>query len=119
MLIDPVGLTPLGQKGFSVYGLFEEGAKEPYYVGITNNTDSRELQHGNIGRLKGNDTMRILDPNTDMTYAEARGKEQFFIDKHKTKTGQRGQELNMVVMKQLQKRIKGIRRKLNKVVKHE
>ena len=33
-LIDPFGTTPLDQGGYSVYGLFENGAKDRYYVGI-------------------------------------------------------------------------------------
>ncbi|WP_299219264.1 RHS repeat-associated core domain-containing protein [uncultured Aquimarina sp.] len=93
LLVDPMGLTPLDQKGFSVYGLYEEGAKEPYYVGISNNTDVREGQHIDSGRMGDTDTMQLLDSNTDMTYAEARGKEQHLIEKHKTKTGKIGQDL--------------------------
>ncbi|MBQ4818697.1 hypothetical protein [Aquimarina sp. MMG016] len=89
-----MGLTPLDQGGFSVYGLFEEGAKEPYFVGISNNTDVREGQHIDTERIRDGDSMQLLDTNTDMTYAEARGKEQHLIEKHGTKTATIGQDLS-------------------------
>ena len=41
--LDPFGLIPLDQMGFSVYGLFEEGATKPFSVGITNDKGIREM----------------------------------------------------------------------------
>ncbi|WP_299434345.1 RHS repeat-associated core domain-containing protein [uncultured Maribacter sp.] len=92
VLIDPLGLTPLGQEGFSVYGLFEAGAKEPYYIGISYDTNRRLGEHIDTGRADMNTSMKVFN-DTDLTYAQARGQEQHLIEKHGTKTGTIGQEI--------------------------
>nr|WP_258134637.1 PAAR-like domain-containing protein [Escherichia fergusonii] len=83
--IDPLGLVPLDAKGYSVYALFDGDAKEPYYVGITNDVDRRKGEHIASGRLTKGAKMKVLDSN--ITYGQARGYEQYYIDKYRTKTG--------------------------------
>ena len=53
--LDSFGLIPLDQMGFSVYGLLEKGATNPFYVGITNDKEIREMQHSLSGRLREGD----------------------------------------------------------------
>ncbi|WP_340139315.1 RHS repeat-associated core domain-containing protein [Vibrio vulnificus] len=91
--VDPLGLTPLNQGGFSVYGLFEEGAELPYYIGISNNPSKRELQHLSSGRLTTDDRLEVLEK--DLNYAQARGYEQAYIEEYGTKTGIRGQKISI------------------------
>nr|WP_261801489.1 RHS repeat-associated core domain-containing protein [Vibrio vulnificus] len=91
--VDPLGLTPLNQGGFSVYGLFEEGAELPYYIGISNNPSKRELQHLSSGRLTTDDRLEVLEK--DLIYAQARGYEQAYIEEYGTKTGIRGQKISI------------------------
>ncbi len=88
--IDVFGLTGINEGGQSVYGLFKPGATEPYYIGISNNAATRELQHIDSGRLTDGE-LRVL--RDDLTYAEARGREQALIEKHKTKTGTIGEDI--------------------------
>lgn len=88
--VDVFGLTGLNEGGQSVYGLFKPGATEPYYIGISNNPASRELQHMDSGLLTDGE-LRVL--HDDLNYAEARGREQALIEKHKTKTGTIGQDI--------------------------
>ncbi|MED0364458.1 RHS repeat-associated core domain-containing protein, partial [Escherichia marmotae] len=91
--IDPLGLTPVDATGYSVYGLFDPGAKEPYYVGITNDMDRRRAEHESTGRLsKENGRMLPLDEN--VKYGQARGYEQYYIEKYKTRTGTIGEEIS-------------------------
>ena len=90
--IDPWGLYALDDPGHFVYGLFEEGAKVPYYIGITKNTESREKQHLNSGRIRDGDYLKKL--SGPMLHQEARGMEQYYInEKYKTKTATIGQDL--------------------------
>ncbi|WP_199271501.1 RHS repeat-associated core domain-containing protein [Cellulophaga sp. L1A9] len=91
LLVDPMGLTPLDQGGFSVYGLFEEGAKEPYYIGICNDSNRRLGEHIDTGRADVDTELKVL--KDDLTFAEARGNEQHLIEKHGTKTGTIGEEI--------------------------
>ncbi|HBW0987463.1 TPA: RHS repeat-associated core domain-containing protein, partial [Klebsiella aerogenes] len=69
--VDPWGLTSVDATGYSVYGLFESGAKEPYYVGITNDMDRRRGEHLDTERLSPDSRMEPLDRN--VTYGQARG----------------------------------------------
>ncbi len=90
-LIDPMGLTPLDQGGFSVYGLYEEGAKEPYYIGISNDTTRRLGEHIDTGRADMN--TQVIELKRNLTFAEARGYEQMYIEKYGTLTGTIGEEV--------------------------
>ncbi len=90
--VDPLGLTPFNQGGFSVYGLYESGASKPYYVGLSNNPDTRGLQHLESGRLSGNSQLRVL--KDDLNYSQARGYEQAYIEKCNTKTGTIGEPIS-------------------------
>ena len=89
---DCLGLTALNEGGHSVYGLFEPGAKEPYYVGVTNDPTRRRAEHLDSGRLSSSGEMRGL--HDDLTYAEARGREQHLMEKHNTRTGKRGEPVS-------------------------
>ena len=72
----------------------------PYYIGITNDVSRRTGEHASSGRLTtGADG--VLDGKTglftlesDITYGEARGYEQAYIEHYKTKTGTRGVEIS-------------------------
>ncbi|OOF05725.1 hypothetical protein BZG80_05525 [Salinivibrio sp. MA440] len=91
--MDPLGLTPLNQGGFSVYGLYDEGASKPYYIGISNNPTKRELQHLSSGRLAGDAQLVVLE--SDLNYAQVRGYEQAYIEEYGTKTGVRGKDISI------------------------
>lgn len=43
--IDPLGLVALDAPGFNVYDLYDLGATEPYYIGITNDMERRAGEH--------------------------------------------------------------------------
>ena len=90
--IDPFGLTPATAPGYSVYGLFDQGASKPYYVGITNDTVRRTREHLDTGRLSQGSYLDVLE--YDVTYGEARGYEQYYIEKHGTLTGKRGEPIS-------------------------
>lgn len=90
--IDPLGLIPVDTTGYSVYGLFDSGAKQPYYVGITNDIDRRMGEHIDSGRLTPGARMEPLDRS--VTYGQARGYEQFYIDQYGTKTGVIGMDIS-------------------------
>jgi RHS repeat-associated protein len=84
--VDPLGLaTPLNQGGFSVYGLYHAGETSPYYVGITNDVDRRMGEHQRNSRLGPTDRMETLPGESDLTYAEARGHEQAYMEEYGTK----------------------------------
>ena len=87
--IDPLGLScKLGVKDHKVYALYDKGSDKPYYVGITKqDVMDRMGQHMKSGRYGENTTHKIIGEN--MTKAEARGSEQYNIEKHGTKTGTR------------------------------
>ena len=85
-------MTPATAPGYSVYGLFDEGASKPYYVGITNDTARRTGEHLDTGRLSQGSYMDVLE--YDVTYGEARGYEQYYIEKHGTLTGKRGEPIS-------------------------
>ncbi|WP_049602241.1 RHS repeat-associated core domain-containing protein, partial [Yersinia similis] len=90
--VDPLGLTAANAPGFNVYGLFDPGATKPYYVGITDDLQRRSGEHVTSGRLNGGARMKPLDQN--ITYGQARGYEQFYIDEFGTKTGVRGEDIS-------------------------
>ena len=90
--VDPLGLTPVDATGYSVYGLFDAEAKEPYYVGITNDPLRRAEEHRVTGRLTPNSQLIILDEN--IKYGQARGYEQYYIEKYKIKTGIIGEKIS-------------------------
>ncbi len=90
--IDPLGLVAVDAPGYNVYGLFDPGVKEPYYVGITNDLDRRAIEHAGTGRLTPGASMQPLDRN--VTYGQARGYEQYYIEEYKTKTGIIGKDIS-------------------------
>jgi RHS repeat-associated protein len=96
--IDPLGLapTPLNKGGFIVYGHFEPGATEPRYVGITDNFNRRKGGHIKKGRVCPGVTMKILKGEKDLTYAQARGREQAYMEHYGTKNGFPGNVYNSV-----------------------
>lgn len=93
---DPSGFTALTDEGYFVYGLFDSGTDTPYYIGITNDVDRRRQEHINTGRLNVESTekypvvgeLNIL--KEDVTYGQARGYEQFYIEEYDTRHGVRG-----------------------------
>jgi RHS repeat-associated protein len=90
---DPIGLVPLGTGGFSVYALYEQGAANPYYIGITNqNIDTRMSQHFETGRYGETTIHRVLESN--LTIEQARGFEQAYIEHYGTKTGIIGEDIS-------------------------
>jgi hypothetical protein len=70
-----------------VYGLYRDGEKKPYYVGITNDFDRREGEHRDSARLAGKSQMLPLSGTAEnpLKYKEARGHEQALIEHHGTK----------------------------------
>jgi predicted GIY-YIG superfamily endonuclease len=92
--VDIFGLDPLGTGGYSVYALYDKGATDPYYIGITKqDINTRIDQHDATGRFNGkNNTFEVL--HKDLTIEQARGQEQFLIEKHKTKTGIIGEDIS-------------------------
>jgi len=90
---DPFGLFHHNDPGHYVYGLYDPPSppapgQKPYYVGITNNTDARAGQHADAGRMPPGTHMQTLDG--PVTYGQARGYEQAYIEHHGTKTGTPG-----------------------------
>ncbi|MDU8925702.1 hypothetical protein RYD26_12520, partial [Pasteurellaceae bacterium LIM206] len=94
--VDPLGLEALDATGYYVYGLYEPGQTAPYYVGITNNPLNRETQHINSERLipSNGERLEVMEQGRSMTYAEARGAEQYNIEKYGTKMATIGQDLS-------------------------
>ncbi|MBV6660209.1 RHS domain-containing protein [Pseudomonas yamanorum] len=86
--LDPMGWapTPLNKPGFYVYGLYEPGAEKPYYIGHTEQLPAtREGQHARSTRL-GNARLEVLEGHDGkMTYSQAKGYEQAYREKYKTK----------------------------------
>ncbi|MCF5156919.1 type IV secretion protein Rhs [Pseudomonas sp. PA-6-2E] len=85
---DPLGWvqTPLNKPGFYVYGLYAPNAKTPYYIGHTEQLPAaREKQHDRSTRL-GKGELRVLKgQDGKMTYTQAKGYEQAYREKYKTK----------------------------------
>lgn len=89
---DPLGLIGETTPGYTVYGLYDKGATDPYYVGITDDPVRRRAEHKASGRLSDGANMEPLDQN--VTYGEARGYEQARIEHHGTKTGTIGEDIS-------------------------
>ncbi|MDP9939108.1 RHS repeat-associated protein [Pseudomonas sp. 3400] len=89
--VDPWGWapTPLNKEGFVVYGLYEPGASDPYYVGHTEQSkEARARQHRQSGRLQPGSRIEILKgEGGNLTYTQAKGYEQAYREKYRTKTG--------------------------------
>lgn len=77
-----------------MYGLYAPGATDPYDVGQTNNPDRRETEHKDRGRLAPDGELKVFPGSANVTYAEARGHEQAYIEHHGTKTGSPGNVIN-------------------------
>ena len=90
--VDPLGLVALNAPGYTVYGLYKPGATKPYYIGITNDVERRALEHLKSGRLDSYSKLKAIEEN--LIYGEARGSEQYNIEKHKTRTGKIGEEIS-------------------------
>lgn len=94
--VDPLGLTPANAPGYHVYGLYDldihgNTVGDPYYVGITNDIARRTSEHEASGRLTKDDSttgLRRIEKN--VTYGEARGYEQAYIERYGTRTGEIG-----------------------------
>jgi uncharacterized protein RhaS with RHS repeats len=67
--IDPLGLISVDDPGHSVYGLYDPGVTDPYYIGITNDVDRRMGEHVESGRLTPGSKMKVLDSN--VTYGQS------------------------------------------------
>lgn len=81
--VDPLGLTPLDQGGYSLYHITDRNGVVRY-VGITNQgTDVRAMQHEVSGRLGPGYKLREVE--SGLTYAQARGYEQADIAHYKTR----------------------------------
>ena len=87
-----LGLVALNAPGYTVYGLYKPGATKPYYIGITNDVERRALEHLKSGRLDSYSKLKAIEK--DLIYGEARGSEQYNIEKHKTRTGKIGEEIS-------------------------
>ena len=72
--------------------MFDKGAEKPYYVGITDDLSRRRAEHAGTGRLSPGAKIVPLDKN--ITYGEARGFEQAYIEHYETKTGVVGEEIS-------------------------
>jgi RHS repeat-associated protein len=98
--VDPLGLAAvaLNTPGYSVYGLFKPGAETPYYVGHTNQELSARLgQHAGTGRANASTEIRSLTGATkDLTYTQAKGYEQAYVEHYDTKTGGEGNRINPI-----------------------
>jgi len=90
--VDPLGWVHESTTGYHVYGLYDKGADKPYYIGITDDISRRRLEHVGSGRLNRSSELRALDRN--VTYGQARGYEQAYIEHYKTKTGKIGEEIS-------------------------
>jgi RHS repeat-associated protein len=96
MHADPLGLIDLGYKGpdgsgYTIYSLVDRKTGVVKYVGLTENARfwDRMNEHAKSGRLHGD--LESIELDAAETYAEARGKEQFYIEKHRTmQTSARG-----------------------------
>ncbi|MCH5556181.1 RHS domain-containing protein [Pseudomonas syringae pv. syringae] len=82
---DALGLVHELTPGYNVYGLFQEGAEKPYYVGVTDDLARRRNEHVGTNRLGPGTEMVPLDKNVN--YGQARGYEQAYIEHYETKTG--------------------------------
>ncbi|WP_367683157.1 RHS repeat-associated core domain-containing protein [Xanthomonas oryzae] len=87
--VDPLGLiiepdfTGADGDGYTIYSLVDKSSGEVKYVGMTENSRfwERMREHEQSGRLHGG--LEFIELDAAENYGEARGKEQFYIDKHK------------------------------------
>ncbi|GEQ86163.1 type IV secretion protein Rhs [Patiriisocius marinistellae] len=103
-LIDIFGLFHHNSTGHNVYGLYDVVGTDdfgedilsdkPYYIGITNDVDTRRSQHKNSGRLTKNGTTALVPLHENIKYGEARGFEQAYMDHYETKTGTVGKDIS-------------------------
>jgi hypothetical protein len=82
-IIDPFGLIPLNQGGFSLYHIIDTTTGDPVYVGITNDFDRREQEHRRTGHADDRYVPEVQEKN--LTYAQARGYEQADIAHFQTR----------------------------------
>ncbi|WP_231114273.1 RHS repeat-associated core domain-containing protein, partial [Pseudomonas putida] len=83
---DPLGLIAVDTPGYTVYGLYDGNplTTKPYYIGITNDIDRRAAEHEMSGRLPKSSSIAPI--KSDITYGQARGQEQYYIEKYQTRT---------------------------------
>ncbi|CAI3803454.1 hypothetical protein GLGCALEP_03369 [Pseudomonas sp. MM221] len=89
--VDPLGWVAEAAPGYFVYARYDKAAKDPYYIGFTDDVTRRRGEHVASGRLNGG-KMKMLDRN--VTYGQARGYEQAYIEHHGTKTGVVGEAIS-------------------------
>jgi RHS repeat-associated protein len=95
--IDPWGWVGETTPGYNVYSLYDMDIHgnpigDPYYIGITNDLERRAAGHLETGRLSGQSGMIPLDEG--VTYGQARGYEQAYIEHYGTKTGVIGESIS-------------------------
>ncbi|EPI9106420.1 RHS repeat-associated core domain-containing protein, partial [Salmonella enterica subsp. enterica] len=84
---DPWGLTDVNAtgingNGYDIYRIYDTNSGKDIYVGLTEDFDRRQAEHLDSGRLKSGMKMEVIDHAE--TYGEARGVEQYNIDKRET-----------------------------------
>lgn len=86
--IDPLGLIDLnhkgaGDRGYTIYALIDSRTGVVKYVGMTEDARfwDRMNEHQQSGRLHG--ALESIELDSAETFAEARGKEQYYIDRNK------------------------------------
>ncbi|WP_218061129.1 RHS repeat-associated core domain-containing protein, partial [Xanthomonas cerealis] len=99
--VDPLGLIDLEYtgadgKGYTIYALVDKKSGDVKYVGLTEDSRfwDRMNEHQESRRLHGE--LESIELNSARTYAEARGKEHFYIEKYNEtalRTSQRGKPL--------------------------
>ena len=99
--VDPLGWVHENATGYNVYGLYDvdpttgKVADKPYYVGITDDLSRRAGEHKDSGRLSKDPSVGKMVPlDKNVTYGQARGYEQAYIDHYGTKTGKVGEEIS-------------------------
>ncbi len=92
--IDPLGWVHELTPGFNVYGLFDNGAEKPYYVGITNDLSRRRAEHVESGRLNPDANAKLKPLDRNINYGQARGYEQAYIEHYESKKGIIGQDIS-------------------------
>lgn len=92
--IDPLGLAGPGyhtRQDHMVYGLYRGNESTPYYVGRTVDFGGTQSRHGNLQlgnngvRLPAGSRMQVI--HGGLSYNEARGLEQHYINQYGTKNG--------------------------------
>nr|WP_264083105.1 RHS repeat-associated core domain-containing protein [Pseudomonas salmasensis] len=91
---DPLGLVAVDAPNYTVYGLYDGDPRftKPYYVGITNDMDRRAAEHRDTQRMTPGTRIEPIDRN--LTYGQARGHEQYYIEKYETKKGIIGEPIS-------------------------